>query len=346
MNSQSVEHPEWERENSLTTPDDRNPANRCGPDRDAPKLTDDQVDIGMKTINNKQFLEKCPKYDRSYQDPPPLMQSIGLISFVPAKGATPNASGVYGMAKLRGNYATEIEANDRAEYLIRKVDSYHQIYHMPVGRPFPITSSPDYVNETSEIDISKQITECIGEDLKEKRQAEKQEGKSMERREQDLLSDAKKTESEPYDDYITSRNKHAQLSWMYFEHHKKLKEVINSLIKTRHFIADMDVEYPEYKNTYYKSYMDAREAANITANPSQGQDNFIRFLVEEDPIPEVDQEVLPPGKRAALEEESARRMLSRKVDGEDGEDGADGEDGVDGEDGEDGADMDVPSGVV
>lgn len=328
MESQTLEHPEWERENSLTAPDDRDPTNPCGPDRGAPRLTEDQLEAGMQILNNKQFLEKCPRYDRSYQDPPPLMQSIGLFSFVPAKGATPNTNGVYGFGKLRGNFATEIEADDRAEYLIKKVDSYHQIYHMPVGRPFPITSSSDYANKTSEIDISKQITESIGEDLKEKRSAEKQEGKSMERREQDLLADAKKTESEPYDDYITSRNKHAQLSWMYFEHHKKLKEVIDSLIKARHFIADMDTEYPDYKNTYYKSYMDARAAANITADPSNSQDNFIRFLVEEDPIPEVDQEVLPPGKRAALEAAAqtiqgvARGMIARNKDegGNDGDD--------------------------
>ena len=31
------------------------------------------------------------------------MQRIGLLSFVPAKGATPNSKGIYGFAKMRGN---------------------------------------------------------------------------------------------------------------------------------------------------------------------------------------------------------------------------------------------------
>ncbi|NBT86524.1 MAG: hypothetical protein EBT45_08565, partial [Alphaproteobacteria bacterium] len=103
------------------------------------------------------------------------MQKIGLVSFVPAKGAKPNDRGIYGFAKLRGNFANEAEANERAEFLIKTHDSYHQIYHTYVGRPFPITSSSDYSKEINRVELNKQMTEAIGQDVKEKREKEQRE---------------------------------------------------------------------------------------------------------------------------------------------------------------------------
>ena len=65
------------------------------------------------------------------------MQNIGLISFVPAKGATPNDNGVFGFAKLRGNFSTNIDMvihNNEAEIspLILKVFSDERFYQKKV----------------------------------------------------------------------------------------------------------------------------------------------------------------------------------------------------------------------
>ena len=54
----------------------------------------------MPELNNTAYTEKFPRVDRTYADPPPLMQTIGLL-FTPAKGATPNENGVFGFIKLR-----------------------------------------------------------------------------------------------------------------------------------------------------------------------------------------------------------------------------------------------------
>ena len=115
------EHPEWEIENSLTSPSDRDPARTYQPNQGSRALTEEEVKNAMNTLNNKKFENFFLKVERRYADPVESMQRIGLFSFVPAKGATPNEKGVYGFAKLRGNYPTDQEANERAEYLIRNV---------------------------------------------------------------------------------------------------------------------------------------------------------------------------------------------------------------------------------
>ena len=128
-------------ESSLTTPEDRNKDIKWKPDLSGTKLSEEEVVHALDGLNITSFTDKFPRIDRSYADPAILNQQIALISFIPAKGATPNENGIFGFAKIRGNFATPIEASERAEFLIRNVDSYHQIYHAYVGRPFPITTS-------------------------------------------------------------------------------------------------------------------------------------------------------------------------------------------------------------
>ena len=113
--SSTKSHPEWTKENSLTSPEDRDKENKWRPDQTSVQLSEEEVNEAMTELNNTKFIEKFPKLDRTYQDPQVPMQNIGLISFVPAKGATPNQNGVYGFAKMRGNYCTNAEADQRAE---------------------------------------------------------------------------------------------------------------------------------------------------------------------------------------------------------------------------------------
>ena len=286
----SVEHTEWKKENSLTSPEDRDRINKWRPEQNAPDLTSEQTDSAFAELNNTSFTDKFPRVDRTYADPLIPMQYIGLVSFVPAKGAIPNENGVFGFAKLRGNYSNEIDANQRAEYLIKNVDSYHQIYHTYVGRPFPITSSSKYSAETSEVEIRKEMTTDISTGIKEKKMEEQATIRDMKEREEKLLEEARIGEVDPYDEYITLRVKKAQLSFTYLEHLKKLKEIKGIIIKTRKQVHEMDEKYPEYQNTYYEKYMQARKDAGLKETKEQADSNFIKFLVEDEPIPGIDSE--------------------------------------------------------
>jgi len=268
-------------ESSLTTPEDRNIENRWKPDQSLSPLTNEEAKHALEELNNTAFVDKFPRVDKTYADPSIPLQNIGLISFIPAKGAKPNENGVYGFAKVRGNYATEMEASQRAEFLIRNVDSYHQIFHCYVGRPFPITESSKYSAETSEVDIRKETSKNVSESIRGKKDDEQQQIREIKEKEEKLLEESKREEADPYEEYITQRVKLAQLSFTYLEHQKKLVEIKDIVIKTRKLIDDMNNEFPTFKDNYYEKYMKARRDAGIKEDEKDTQDNFIKFLVQE-----------------------------------------------------------------
>jgi hypothetical protein len=283
-----ISHPEQTKENSLTAPLDRDRTTAWRPEQGSPLLTEDEVNLALGTLINTDFIEKFPRVDRTYADPPVPMQNIGLISFVPAKGATPDEQGVYGFAKIRGNYASAVEANQRAEFLIRNADSYHQIYHAYVGRPFPMTASSKYSAETEEIDIRKSTTEALSSSIRNKKEEEQTQINEIKEREEILLSQSRgEVEIDPYEAYITARVKKAQLIWTYLEHEKKMVEVKEILIKTKAEVAAMDEANPTFIDNYFKKYMDARKASGLDASSSDTQNNFIKFMVEDVEIPGV-----------------------------------------------------------
>jgi len=268
-------------ESSLTTPQDRDLANKWKPQQHESPLSSEETEAAMKVLNVTDFTDRFRSVDRTYADPPIPLQTIGLISFYPAKGATPNENGVFGFAKIRGNYASEMEASQRAEFLIRNVDSYHPVFHTYVGRPFPITTSSKYSAETDEIDIKKEATKAISSSIKDKKDEELKTIREIKEKEEKLLAEAKKEDVDPYEEYITQRVKLAQLQWTYLEHQRKMAEVKEIVIKTREVVKQMDIDYPEYKDSYYEKYMNARKEAGIKEDETDTQANFIKFIVED-----------------------------------------------------------------
>ena len=282
-NNSSVNHSEWEVENSLTAPSDRDPARTYKPNQGHRQLEEEEVGNAMQSLNNTSYVKKFLKVERRYADPVEPMQRIGLVSFVPAKGASPNEKGVYGFAKIRGNYPTENEASERAEFLIRNVDSYHTIHHAYVGRPFPLCTTSDYSAEVAEVDIKKSMTESISHSIKNKKKDEQKEIREIEERQKKLMEESNRDEEDPEDYYITLRVKKAQLSWSYLETVKKLEEIKDIIIKTRSEIERIDKEDPVHKQNYYKKYCDARSDSGL--DNSKTQDNFMKFLVEDAELP-------------------------------------------------------------
>ena len=278
------------KENTLTAPEDRDKNNKFNLDQTAPPLTDSQTTSAMKELNDTAFVERFPQIERRFVDPPLDLQKIGLISFVPAKGAKANENGVYGFAKLRGNFASELEANEQAERIVRNVDSYHQIYHTYVGRPFPLTVSSAYSKEVNRVDMQKEAASAIGDDIRKKREKEQQEIEEIKNREKELLEDVKKTEENRDDHYTTLRVKKAQLTWTYIETEKKLQQMAGLIARARRDIEELDQNHPDLKNVYFTKYMEARKQAGLSVDKIEAGQNFIKFMVEDANIPAVEAE--------------------------------------------------------
>jgi hypothetical protein len=274
-------------ESTLTTPSDRDLSKNFKIDTSHSPLTDKQTINAMKVLNKNNF----PEVERRYTDPVIDLQKIGLFSFVPARGAVPNNQGIYGFAKIRGNFANENEANERAEYLIRNVDSYHQIYHTYVGRPFPLTASSDFSKEVTKVDIKKELSNAVNDDVKKKREKEQKEIEEIKEREKELLEDVKKDQHDEKnleDLYTTLKVKKAQLSWTYIETEKKVQQMAGLIAKTRREIEDLEDSHPELKTTYYQRYIDARRQAGLPVTSDTVDTSFMRYLVEDVKLPGVD----------------------------------------------------------
>jgi hypothetical protein len=275
VNPLSANHPENRRENSLTNPADRNQETKWRPDQGSPPLTEPQVTLAMQELCINSFVERFPAIDRRYTDLSVPMQKYGLFSFVPSKNAIPDKDGIYGWAKLRGNFDTDTEAAEQEERLIRQ-DSYHSIYVTWVGRPFPLTVDPKYTKTVKEVDIRKSMEESMTHNVKQKREKEAREMKEVHDREAALKADVEKGDVEDLDTYITNKVKLAQSVSMIVENTKTLNTIRDTIRRTRTHLEELDLKYPEFKTQFMEKYLGARKAAGIPDDAAQS--GFMAYM--------------------------------------------------------------------
>jgi len=260
---------------SLQTPNDIK-VNPFKPSSGTPPLNQEELSAALPVKYNKVF----PEVERRYADPVDNGQRFVLISFVPSKGATPDTDGVYGMAKIRGAYGTIEEADDRAEFLVKNVDSYQQILTTFMGRPFPlVVSGEDYGATIKEIDVNKKVEEVVKEDVKEKRNEEKKVMKEIKKKEEELKKDVEQEiteESNPEELYTMLRVKRSQLLYTYIESKKKMEEMKTLILQSDQQIKKMDAQHPDFINMYKERYTEAREAAGLTN--LENDESFIKYM--------------------------------------------------------------------
>jgi len=269
-NEYSVQH-------SLTSPLDKNETDPKSFKLGNPSLSDEETVHAMKELNVKDFVEKFPRFEKFYADPKHENQVHCLVSFFPAKGAKPDEDGVFGMLKVRGTFQTQDEADLKAEYLIRNVDSFHSIYHTYVGRPFPLAETKKYICETKDIDIKKKVVETTSEEVRKKRDEEKQAMEEIKDREKELLADVAKSDIDPYDRYIELMVKKAQLTWTYHSTMKKMDEMKANILKSRDELKELREKDEDYHTKFFSRYMDARKSSGLPDT----DDSFIKYMCED-----------------------------------------------------------------
>lgn len=267
---------------SLTAPADHGDTKfRIGA-AEAP-MVEQEADAAVAALVDLSFTTKFRKFERAYVDPEIGSQRFGLVSFVPSKGATPDKDGVYGMAKLRGNYGTEVEAAVQAARLIKETDSYHKIFTAYVGRPFPITNDEKYCKETEEVDIQNKTKDIISEDVKEKRQQQKKDMEDVKAREKRLIDQQKNPdyEEEPFEKYMMLNTKKAQLAFTYEETMQKMEKVKKSIIAAREEILKMEEENPGFKDELFENFKAARAQSGITTDSETMRTTFVKYLCQD-----------------------------------------------------------------
>lgn len=274
---------------SLTSPADRT-GSRPIIQPQAPPLTDAEFEEAKVRLNCR---GNFPAIERRFCDPELPFQKVGLVSFIPAKGARPDADGFYGFLKLRGNYQSPEDANDRAEFLIRESDSYHEILHTRVGMPFPLLSSKEDILKHSAddevIDLTqKKITREVREDIQEKRKEEKSQMKNIQAREQELLktnaqmmsNDSLPETDDPDEAYTLLRSKRAQLIHTYLITMKRVhKEIVPALVNCSREVSKIDNENPDLKEECYRRFKLARDEVGIPEKDIQS--GFVHYIIDD-----------------------------------------------------------------
>jgi hypothetical protein len=223
--------------------------------------------------------------ERKYIDPPISQQVYCVHSFVPSKCASPDKDGIYGMIKCRGTYNTLEEANQKAEELIKKVDSIHKYHINKVGHPFPMTLDSKFASEKKEVDLKEKCDKTMEVDFKEQTNENKKEISEIKQREELLLKEVKI--DDPLEKYVTTRVRRANLVWTYVENIKKLRDVFKNIKKAEKEIEEQDGKNPEFRKEYIDRFNHARRESGLNV---RNDETFMKYL----DLTDVDLPVISP----------------------------------------------------
>lgn len=247
------------KENSLTAPTDRTsvfvPSNASPLDSSESVEAFKELSVAQKPL--------FTRADRRYVDPSINGQKIGLISFVPSEGATPDKHGVFGFAKMRGVFENEEKAQHKAMELIQQVDSHNKIYHVEIGSPFPIvdpSESEKFSSDVDEVDLRAEAKNCISKFVRKSGEEDQKKMEELQERERQLREDVSKTpeqheaERTPLDKYIFARKKLSDNLYVFTEHRNKLHEVKAVIEKAEKEADGIAEEFPSVLDEYKEKF--------------------------------------------------------------------------------------------
>lgn len=245
------------------------------PNPERADLTDQQVVESKNAILNNKFIGlKFPRERKFRRDPVIPGQTYGIVSFVPSSGARPDKQGCFGVLKLRGNFGTPAEAERYSCMLMRKYDNFCDYDLVHVGQEFPLmTDNEIYCKETREVDVKAIVDDISLSYIRKKKEEEREQREEIEQRSKKMVS---KNTSEDREEavtdlefYTTLRTKKAHCQHVIDETKRKAIEAQEALDKVIKEIAELDQQYPEYKNNYLENYNRALKAigANENNNP-------------------------------------------------------------------------------
>lgn len=254
----------------------------------APPLTPTETAAAVDALYTAQKMDgetamAFRKLERRLVDPPLDSQQYALFTFVPAPDAKPDKDNVYGMIKLRGNFRTLDEADERAEFLIRESDSMHSILTGYVGAPMPLLSTStekdihrNYGAALKEVKLSDKTKEAVSSSVVAKRQDEKVAMKEMQQREQELKDDVAKQpeDRDSIEKYIETRVKRSQLIVTLEDGKKRLREIASLIRRAQETLDTMDAEFPEFSGQYTQMYNKARDMAGVPDDDN----SYIKYL--------------------------------------------------------------------
>jgi hypothetical protein len=199
-----------------------------------------------------------------YADPPYKNQAFCLFSWVPSENATPDENGVYGMMKFRGAFDSEDEMNTRAEFLVNHCDSFHRIYHAPIGRPLPITLKEEYVRDIKFAKQSSSDDDVIHTSVKKDQENEANVQKELHARMKIIKEEETAAPTmDPLDEYIQHKVKIA-FNMAAIDNFLRQIEKAKSVIRaSNESVLSSDLENPDFSAKFIDKYNETRSSVGI-----------------------------------------------------------------------------------
>lgn len=241
-------------------------------------LTDEQTANGVRQLTT--VVEGVPGLNRRYIDPPIIGQSLGLVSFIPAKDVIPNEKGFYGYIKLRGNYEDLGDCSKKCKNIIQHVDSTNHIHVCRVGLPVPLVGK-GFADNIETVDIKEVVEKDLSLNIQRKAHDERAEIENIQQRAEDLQESVKTVNEE--EEYMTTRTKLAVHKWTRSEYKTKIAELDKLIEDAKTILHKETKEHPEWEVNYLSKYLEARKKANIPDDQTlTGFMGFVRKAIDED----------------------------------------------------------------
>lgn len=181
---------------------------------------------------------------------------------------------IMGIAKVRGVFSNEKDAEDYSESLIRNQDPLNSVFTVYMGKPFPITTT-GYSVDYSEVDLSKAVADVAQDHINAKKKQEQQDMQDIKEREKRLREDVTETPDD-FDVYIQNRVKLAHLRYQVDLHNEKIAECDKLIQNCVNWLLKQKEANPTFEENYFEKYIEARQKANIPEK--YATEGFMKYI--------------------------------------------------------------------
>jgi hypothetical protein len=208
-----------------------------------------------------------PKVVRSRSDEPVERQDMGLISFVLLKEMRQTKEGkrLLGFFKLRGNWADENQATNRASGIVRNQDSKYPVRVCDVGEWLPLIDDDAMAKKTVNVTLDENDEEKHRQEaFRQTEEKKRQHLREIKEREEEVRN-AKDINEDPESlNYYTMK----RVVWMSLRENieRKRNELVKleeKLVEVRGVLGKLDSEHSEYQKEWVDNYNVERKKAGF-----------------------------------------------------------------------------------
>jgi len=241
------------------------------------ELSNKQMKAAQEECIHTDFAKMKFVRDRKFRvDPAINGQNFCIISWIPSPGAKPDKDNCYGVMKVRGSFSTQHEAEQYAQFLLRKHDTLADYDITYVGRDFPLMVNNEcFTKETTEVNIQATMDDLTKGWMKSKRMEEKRDRESVEERHNKLIGRKSSTDAVDEEDLMDDLEKYTQLRTKIAYAKQRIDECTKHREEAEKAVAKFNVELeeadklnPEFRTQFLAKYEEglAKVGADKTKN--------------------------------------------------------------------------------